>query len=71
MKKTIHYYVITAQAMDITGNNIGEEREEKIDTLNPIFADCKNCQDVKAAFLFYWNTLEAKEHVVVKRVMRI
>ena len=68
-------YDITARAFDReTGDIIGEERVERIDTANnDLFRDVRTIMDVKEQYEEFWNDVNphSKEVVFVLRIRRV
>lgn len=68
------YWNVTARAYNrISGNAVGQERIETVNTSNPLFSKCKTIMDVKAVYERFWNDLnpESREVVFVIQVMSI
>ena len=68
-------YDITARAFDRnTGNIIGKERTERIDTTtNSLFKGIRTIIGIKTKYEHFWNDLNSrsKEVVFVSRVKRV
>jgi len=68
-------YDVTARAFDRkTGNIVGKERTERIDTVtNELFKGIKTIVGIKTKYESFWNDLNpnSREVVFVSRVKRI
>lgn len=60
-------YLVTASSFDRkTKFKTGGPRVERVTTDDPLFADCRNADDIKATYEEFWNDVNPDTQDIVK-----